>query len=142
MTYAEKLRDPRWQKRRLEIMKRDDFMCRNCGDTEKTLNVDHKVYVKGRDPWDYQDDDLQTLCEDCHSRLGAARKRIAEAVGRMTSFEIVQLEAFLENRTVGNEITVIIDEKGFQLGRECFYEMVELYDRYGSRSKHRAVLES
>ncbi len=27
MTYAEQLKDPRWQKRRLEILQRDEWRC-------------------------------------------------------------------------------------------------------------------
>lgn len=30
------------------------------------LNVHHKIYFKNRDLWDYDDDCLVTLCEDCH----------------------------------------------------------------------------
>ena len=30
------------------------------------LNVHHKIYYRNRDIWDYQDDCLITLCEDCH----------------------------------------------------------------------------
>lgn len=30
------------------------------------LNVHHKVYYRNRELWDYQDDELVTLCEDCH----------------------------------------------------------------------------
>ena len=30
------------------------------------LNVHHKIYYRNRDLWDYNDDDLVTLCEDCH----------------------------------------------------------------------------
>lgn len=30
------------------------------------LNVHHKVYYRNRKLWDYQDDCLITLCEDCH----------------------------------------------------------------------------
>lgn len=65
-TYSEKLKDPRWQKRRLEVMKRDGFTCHRCRDKEKTLNVHHLMYDKGKDPWDYDDCALITLCEDCH----------------------------------------------------------------------------
>ena len=64
--YAEKLRDPRWQKKRLEIFERDDWKCRNCGDTTSTLHVHHRRYAKGRDPWDYDERELVTLCEECH----------------------------------------------------------------------------
>src|SRR5574343_1912473 len=64
--YFEKLKDPRWQKKRLEIMERDLFSCQNCFETTKTLNVHHKYYEKGRDIWDYPDESLVTLCEECH----------------------------------------------------------------------------
>jgi Mg2+ and Co2+ transporter CorA len=66
MTYAEKLKDPRWQKKRLEIMSRDKFTCRSCGDSSKTLNVHHCYYTKGAMPWDYPDSALVTYCERCH----------------------------------------------------------------------------
>jgi hypothetical protein len=66
MTYSEKLKDPRWQKKRLEVLQRDGFTCCDCSDTKKTLHVHHKSYSKGRDPWDYPDDNFSTLCEDCH----------------------------------------------------------------------------
>ena len=65
-TYAEKLRDPRWQRKRLEVMQRDNFSCLKCHDTTKTLNVHHFYYEPGRDPWQYDARDLATLCEDCH----------------------------------------------------------------------------
>lgn len=67
-SYSEKLRDPRWQKRRLEIMNRDGFACRRCGSKTETLNVHHLVYRNGCDPWEYDDDDLMTLCEPCHEQ--------------------------------------------------------------------------
>ena len=64
--YREKLKDPRWQKKRLEIFERDEFRCRYCGTTEKTLSVHHLFYIKGCDPWEYPDEVVITLCEDCH----------------------------------------------------------------------------
>lgn len=66
MSYKEKLKDPRWQKRRLEIMQRDDFTCQRCKDKEETLHVHHLHYVYGIEPWDYHPDFLLTLCETCH----------------------------------------------------------------------------
>ena len=65
MTYAEKLRSPRWQKKRLEILERDHWACVCCGSTDKNLQVHHAVYRK-IDPWDYPNHLLQTLCFDCH----------------------------------------------------------------------------
>lgn len=67
--YWEKLRDPRWQRKRLEVMERDDFSCRSCGSNEKTLNVHHKTYRKNAEPWDYEDENFVTYCEDCHGTM-------------------------------------------------------------------------
>lgn len=71
-TYSDKLQDPRWQKKRLLIMERDGFACRQCGATDRTLHVHHTYYVptpKGaprEDPWEYPDHMLVTLCSFCH----------------------------------------------------------------------------
>jgi len=64
--YSEKLRDPRWQRKRLEIFQRDDFKCLNCGDDKKTLHVHHLAYSKN--PWDCPSNLLETLCQPCHDR--------------------------------------------------------------------------
>lgn len=64
-TYSEKLKDPRWQKKRLEILQRDNWQCYYCGDTKTTLHVHHEMYL-GNNPWDTPDECLTTLCEDCH----------------------------------------------------------------------------
>ena len=66
MTYAEKFKDPRWQKKRLEVLERDKWACKNCGDSESTLHVHHKYYTKGKDPWEYPIDAFLTLCAECH----------------------------------------------------------------------------
>lgn len=67
VSYAEMLKDPRWQKRKTEILNRDNFTCQLCGNTEKTLHVHHKYYLENHKPWEYGDSVLITLCEDCHS---------------------------------------------------------------------------
>lgn len=64
--YWEKLKDPRWQKKRLDILNRDEFACLDCGDTESTLHVHHCLYRRGLEPWEYEDRELRTLCESCH----------------------------------------------------------------------------
>lgn len=64
--YQRLLLDPRWQRKRLEILSRDEFQCRHCGAKEKTLHVHHSYYRKGRAPWEYEDSSLVTLCDDCH----------------------------------------------------------------------------
>lgn len=68
-TYSEKLKHPKWQKKRLVILQRDDFKCCMCSDTESTLHVHHKNYIWGKNPWEYDDDNFQTLCELCHKAV-------------------------------------------------------------------------
>lgn len=65
-SYYAKLRDPRWQRKRLEILSRDSFTCVACGDKDNELHVHHGYYEPGKDPWDYADHTLHSLCESCH----------------------------------------------------------------------------
>lgn len=67
-SYKQKLLDPRWQKKRLEILHRDDFRCRVCNDGASTLHVHHKAYIHGRAPWDYEDEYFIALCDKCHEK--------------------------------------------------------------------------
>src|SRR4051794_36351337 len=84
--YADLLRDPRWQRKRLEILKRDDFRCQACHDDSSTLNVHHCYYEYDNDPWDYEDKSLVTLCESCHSTetkdISGAKKQLHNAMAR------------------------------------------------------------
>lgn len=48
-------------------MKRDEWKCKICGDGTKTLAVHHISYRKNTLPWDYNDGNLVTLCEKCHT---------------------------------------------------------------------------
>lgn len=69
MSYADKLKDPRWQKKRLEIFERDNFTCQLCMDTKTTLVAHHKKYIYGRDIYDYPNEFLITLCKTCHDKF-------------------------------------------------------------------------
>lgn len=74
MNYSELLKDPRWQKKRLEIMQRDGFACALCMDEKSTLHVHHKKYINGRAPWEYEDKFLITLCDSCHEKQHGKNK--------------------------------------------------------------------
>ena len=65
-SYSEKLQDPRWQKKKTEILIRDNFTCTRCNGTDVTLHVHHLEYIRGRDPWDYDNSKLALLCSICH----------------------------------------------------------------------------
>lgn len=75
MTYKDKLKHPKWQKTRLQVLERDSFKCCACGDKDNMLHVHHKYYEKGKDPWDYDLSCFLTLCEKCH-KLGHTKIRV------------------------------------------------------------------
>ena len=66
MKYSEKFKDPRWQKKRLEILERDGWSCQICHDSKSTLHVHHRYYLPEKPVWDVPDDALVTMCECCH----------------------------------------------------------------------------
>ena len=68
-SYLELLRDPRWQKSRLETMQRAGFACERCGDKETTLNVHHKNYKRDHAPWEYELSNFVCLCRPCHEEI-------------------------------------------------------------------------
>jgi len=65
-TYFELLKDPRWQKCRLRRMQVSRFACDRCGDTTSTLHIHHGAYLRGLSSWEYEDQMLHCLCENCH----------------------------------------------------------------------------
>lgn len=67
--YAELLLDQRWKDRRGEILVRDGYRCVKCTASyeNRILHVHHKVYHYGHMPWEYQDEELESLCYICHA---------------------------------------------------------------------------
>lgn len=81
--YGEKLKKSEWQKRRLEILTRDNFTCQKCKDAGTELQVHHRHYINGREPWDYPNDLLVTLCRPCHQdeeRFADSAQEISETM--------------------------------------------------------------
>lgn len=123
MKYIEKLKDPRWQKKRLEIFERDEWYCQICFDNEATLNVHHKYYIWKADPWDYPDDALITLCEECHSNeresLPVQEKRLIKNIRKhFLSYEISRLADIFEDLELYYADGVMISVIGWALLNE------------------------
>jgi len=83
MTYIEKLQDPRWQKKRLEVMNRDHWACLHCNKSENTLTVHHCRY--NGEPWEADDQLLITLCMDCHKTRQDAESDAKLMVAQISS---------------------------------------------------------
>lgn len=72
--YDNLLQTDDWKIKRDKILDRDNHTCRYCGRHDGILQVHHKyynVYPNGTrpKPWDYPDDALITLCDECHKRV-------------------------------------------------------------------------
>ena len=85
--YSEYLKNPKWQKKRLEILSRDNFSCVVCGkgiETDTALHVHHLSYMKGRMPWEYDNSNFVTLCEHCHSEVHNKRLKLCATKNKKT----------------------------------------------------------
>lgn len=98
MSYAQQLRHPNWQRRRLERLAVADFQCEDCGDGDNTLNVHHPRYFKGRKAWEYADDELQVLCETCHHDHHAADEVLQRILSSEEGPRVIGLVAGALNR--------------------------------------------
>lgn len=103
-SYSDRLKDPRWQRRRLEILNRADFACETCESSDKTLHVHHKLYRKGAMPWEYDDHELEALCVDCHDNTEHWRSLLAAAVARLDTCDLETLVGFAEGMVAYNAI--------------------------------------
>ena len=82
-TYAEQLLDPRWQKKRLEVLSNAEFSCQYCGDGKSTLHVHHKQYIKGRQVWEYENSQLISLCKNCHLDQHENEEKFNDLIARI-----------------------------------------------------------
>lgn len=113
--YGEKLLDPRWQKKRLEVLKDNEFTCQYCGDKENTLHVHHLSYNINGNPWDVPQYALMCLCENCHkvehlSNLTALEKEILNHF--LLDAIIYNGENDLFNKIIRPFIQLILNHKG------------------------------
>ncbi len=117
-SYSKLLRDPRWQRRRLEIQDRDKWACRRCSSTTKTFNVHHLYYESGMKPWEYPEWSLVTLCEDCHAdeerfktqadwNLVASFRRLGAHNSNMDKLAQMLAEIATHGRTPGSALCEI-----------------------------------
>jgi hypothetical protein len=95
MSYSDLLKDPRWQKERLEILELDKWACRHCSNKELTLHVHHLYYEKGLKPWEYPDSALVTYCELCHDGAPKVNWQKAFFDLNFTEYELLDLAAIL-----------------------------------------------
>lgn len=133
MNYKEKLRDTRWLSRRREILDRDKHRCLLCGDKDDillghhaVLNVHHLRYEKGKEPWEYPDGDLITLCQRCHGTVHELGIELEARKSKISSRWICGIR--LADESGIKEGTVMVsDEMGliFMAADKPFFEVIQ-----------------
>lgn len=87
--YFVKLQDPRWQRKRLEILDGAGWKCEDCGDSTSELQVHHCVYLKGVEPWDYSAVTLMSLCHVCHKKRQAIEQMTVALFAKFLRFQTI-----------------------------------------------------
>ena len=93
-SYSEKLRDPRWRRKRERILARCDNRCEECG-SASGLEVHHCYYRYGREAWQYPDRALLALCGRCHALRGEAEMDFRFFTQSLRTEELGTLQAIM-----------------------------------------------
>lgn len=78
-SYADKLKNPLWQKKRLEILDRDNFKCVHCESQDRELHV-HLKYDFKKEIWELDNDCYETVCKLCHEQITDVNNRFKNAI--------------------------------------------------------------
>lgn len=136
MTYAQKLKDPRWKSRRLQILKAANYKCAHCHTSER-LEVHHINYRKGKEPWDYHDCELMCLCRKCHELVEDV------AIPDLRCLVAVLPAWTLFHMCIAIERTVIaMSDKGKSLSVASIFEEAAFRQRMEDTVRHVLDLQS
>ena len=91
--FTKQYKHDKWQKKRLEILRRDKWKCRCCGETNISLDVHHLYYDVGCLIWDYDNEVLVSLCRDCHIKIHVDLKKVSGLIAfKLLCAEIDMIE--------------------------------------------------
>lgn len=114
--YFASYQNPLWQKKRLENLQLANYECVNCGNKDNQLHVHHKQYFKGRNPWEYDNDQLEVLCESCHKDT----HHVINAIKMMISYS--------DTSEIFNILSGYLDEK-IRLKSYEIDDVISLYEQ-------------
>lgn len=141
MKYSEKLKDPRWQKLRLKILERDKWTCQSCTATEHTLHVHHCYYKIGLEPWEYPEQSLITLCDECHWIENDSRNKLEQTLlfsckEKFLWSEIETLGMAIHYMAMTSTQTTIVDAIAwFFENPEAQAKIIKLHKKYKKEQK-------
>lgn len=66
--YHEDLQHSEWISLRDRLI-RERACCESCGSNDRPYEVHHRGYLPGRRAWEYEDEHLSVLCNNCHFEI-------------------------------------------------------------------------
>lgn len=114
-TYYELLKHPEWQKKRLKIMELSNFECENCGIKDQTLHVHHSYYEKGLKPWEYPDESLRCLCDECHKNIQDFQTLFQKQIGKIGFENLEELLGYAVALEASDYPMVLIDVLSYEM---------------------------
>lgn len=97
--------------------------CTNCPNgigNGETLHVHHKKYIFGREPWEYDDDNFLTLCENCHNRgHGKIYERVTSKDAELLTMDHIGINKWninhVEAAMLPQVMKLIVDGSDFEV---------------------------
>lgn len=139
--WLEKYKDPQWQKKRLYILERDLWCCQACYSPDKTLHVHHRYYLENKEPWEYPDEALVTLCEECHIEEGEDRRCEEQKLLRCLRekfllHEIIELTAAIYNMPILQAPELVMSAYCWALKNDCMQrKLIKLHFEFMKKQR-------
>jgi len=124
-----------WELLQLKICERDDWTCVNCGQSDCYLYIHFKIFEPNKKPWEYPEDSLVSLCEDCFAEerklLGIALNCLSEAArSKFLAVQIDSIASSLFSMKLPDDSEVVGEAISFWLRTPKLVEfMIEIYSR-------------
>lgn len=138
--YQRKLAHPDWQKKRLEILQRDNFQCKDCNSKEKELHIHHIYYLPNTEPQNYPDKAYITLCHECHQREEDKLKELDSGIlmrlrrcggdAWTIGYLIEQIEKLSKNFSIDNACPIFYVGDNIQEYNSCTKEQQAEIDTF------------
>lgn len=153
MTYSEKLRDSRWLEFRREFIDRrrrfrnGHDWCDECGEeTRGSLHVHHRLYLTNNEPWQYEDEQLRLLCEECHDRIHAVEEQARNLIRRIPPHVCFEFKALLDELEdcfrLGDNTLKVTLARCKNAARDCFHEQPLTLDEISELNRATAEFDA
>jgi hypothetical protein len=141
MEYWQLLKRPEWQKKRLEMLALAGWECQSCGTKDNELHVHHKQYFNGKNPWEYENDQLEVLCDDCHSVEHQSLQNIKEIISLSDVNEIYNLLLGYSEFSICKRTTKYDEYENYDARLQCIGTIAKLLHFVDSR-KYKEIAEN